>query len=111
MACTHLARQLDPRLIIGYVAMISGITFWVYWLDKRRAVAGEWRTRELVLHLAEVLGGWPAAFLAQRTFRHKISKTSFQVTFWLIVTLHEAVALDFMGDWQLSNTVIRFLQR
>lgn len=110
-ACLQVARSSNRFWVFGYVAVISGITFWVYWRDKRRAVAGEWTTPESVLHLAEVLGGWAAAFLARRTIRHKISKTSYQATFWLIVTLHEVVALDFLRDWQISHAVIKLLQR
>ena len=64
-----------------------------------------------MLHLAELLGGWPAAFVAQRALRHKISKTSYQATFWLIVALHQGVALDFLWDWQISHTLIRLLPR
>ncbi|MCE7524423.1 DUF1294 domain-containing protein [Alloalcanivorax xenomutans] len=30
-------------------------------------------------------GGWPGALLAQRVFRHKTRKTSFQVVFYLVV--------------------------
>ena len=35
-----------------------------------------------------LLGGWPGAFLAQRYFRHKTQKVSFQIVSWLIVALH-----------------------
>ena len=96
---------------MGYAVVISGITFWLYWSDKRKAVGGEWRTPESVLHLAEILGGWPAAFLAQRALRHKISKTSYQATFWLIVVLHQAVALDSVTGWKMSQEIIRLMQR
>lgn len=111
MACAQLARRQDPRWIVGYVVVVSGITFWAYWRDKRKAVGGEWRTPESVLHLAEILGGWPAAFLAQRAFRHKISKASYQATFWLIVVLHQVVALDSLNGWKMSQMIIRHLQR
>ena len=111
MACAQLARRQDPRWIVGYAVVISGITFWLYLSDKRKAVGGEWRTPESVLHLAEILGGWPAAFLAQRAFRHKISKTSYQATFWLIVVLHQAVALDSVTGWKMSQEIIRLMQR
>ena len=37
---------------------------------------GAWRIREGTLHLVEALGGWPGAFLAQQTMRHKTVKLS-----------------------------------
>ena len=33
----------------------------------------------MTLHTLELIGGWPAAFLAQRWLRHKCSKRSFQM--------------------------------
>jgi uncharacterized membrane protein YsdA (DUF1294 family) len=62
------------------------------------------------LHLVELLGGWPAAFLAQRTFRHKISKTRFQVAFWTIVALYEAASFDFLAEWHYAQAAIRLLR-
>ena len=42
----------------------------------------------------ELMGGWPGSYLAQRFLRHKISKKSYQVIFWLIVVIHQLFALD-----------------
>lgn len=49
---------------------------------------------EKVLHATEILGGWPGALLAQQVFRHKTRKVSYQLMFWLIVTLHELFWVD-----------------
>lgn len=111
LACLQLARSVDPRFVCAYVAAISALTLWLYWHDKRRAIVGGWRTPESTLHLLELLGGWPAAFLAQRAFRHKISKVRYQVTFWLIVALHQAVTFDFLSDWRYSQATLALLHR
>jgi uncharacterized membrane protein YsdA (DUF1294 family) len=111
LAGLRLTRSFDARFMFGYLVAISGLTFWLYWNDKRRAKTDSWRTPESTLHLAELLGGWPAAFLAQRTFRHKISKTSYQVVFWMIVALHEAVSFDLLSEWHYSQAAIRLLQQ
>ena len=111
LASLRLARSFDPRFIFGYLISISGLTFWLYWHDKRRAEADGWRTPESTLHLAELLGGWPAAFLAQRAFRHKISKTSYQIAFWTIVAVHEAASFDFLSEWHYSQAAIRLLRQ
>ena len=94
---------LHPALFWGYVLVLSAFTYGMYAHDKRLARVREWRLPEAALHLFELLGGWPGAFIAQRHIRHKCAKTSFQFTFWLIVLLYQFVALDLLVDWQLSR--------
>ena len=110
-ALSKLSASLDPRLLFGYLTMISAVTFALYFRDKRRAAAGEWRISEATLHVAELLGGWPGAFLAQRLFRHKIVKGSYQFAFWLVILLHEYVALDYLKDWSVTRQLFSTLQR
>lgn len=111
LSSVRLATSLDPQFVYGYLAFITTITFWLYWHDKRRAEVAGWRTAELTLRLAELFGGWPAAFLAQRIFRHKISETRYQARFWTIVTFHETVSFDFLSDWQYSRAVMRLIMQ
>jgi hypothetical protein len=49
----------------------SVATYRLYVFDKLQAVRGRWRLPETSLRLAELGGGWPGAFLAQRRVRHK----------------------------------------
>ncbi|MBB5863388.1 DUF1294 domain-containing protein [Xanthomonas sp. 3058] len=56
--------------------------------DKRAAQRGRQRTPEATLHLIALLGGWPGALLAQQLFRHKSSKATFQLRFWITVVLN-----------------------
>ena len=109
-AIGRLATFADWRIVAGLPLAVSLLTYILYWSDKRRAQTGEWRISERTLHMAEAAGGWPGAFLAQRTFRHKISKTSYQAAFWFIVLSHEFVALDFLLDWKLARDVFRFVK-
>lgn len=67
-------RGVDFRWVGAYAVVISAVSYGSYALDKRRARAQEWRVSEAGLHLTELLGGWPGAFLAQRRLRHKVSK-------------------------------------
>lgn len=80
-------------------------TFLAYWRDKRAAQRGAWRTPENTLHLWSLLGGWPGARVAQQTLRHKSSKASFQLTYWLTAIGH-GVAL---GLWLRPDLLTRFL--
>lgn len=75
--------------------ILSAITYVVYALDKHAAQTGRWRTQETTLHLLELLGGWPGAWVAQQTLRHKSRKPGYRVAFWTMVLLH-VVAL---GTW------------
>jgi uncharacterized membrane protein YsdA (DUF1294 family) len=66
----------------------SALAFFAYFVDKSAAEQGRWRTQEDTLHLLGLVGGWPGALVAQRLFRHKTRKPSFQVIFWGTVILN-----------------------
>ena len=55
--------------------------------------------------------GWPGAVLSQRRLRHKCSKASYQVGFWLIDVIFQIVAADVMLDQRLSQALMRYLAR
>ena len=95
----------------AYPIVLSALTYWAYASDKRRAQKGEWRWPEAWLHLLELLGGWPGAFLAQRRLRHKCSKGSYQFMFWLIVLIYQFVAFDSLQNWQLSRAALKSVVR
>ena len=69
---------------------MSAIAFAMYAADKRRAARGAWRIGEATLHLVELLGGWPGAFVAQRALRHKLQKGRYMFVFWAIAGIHVA---------------------
>lgn len=71
---------------------INGLTYAAYVQDKSSAKTGRWRTKEGHLHLVSLLGGWPAAFLAQHQLRHKNRKTSFQIAYAVTVVLNTCAA-------------------
>lgn len=107
LALVVLSAALDWRLVLAYLSIMSVLTLFLYGSDKRKARAGEWRIPESTLHLAELGGGWPAAFVAQRWFRHKISKGSFQATYWLIVILHQLAAVDYLRNWPMLKALVQ----
>lgn len=105
-----LHRVVDLRWAGLYVLVWSLISFRCYANDKRKAQEKDWRISESTLHLTALLGGWPGAFLAQRQFRHKVSKFGFQLTFWLIVFVYQLAALDSLQNWHFSKQVWNRLQ-
>jgi uncharacterized membrane protein YsdA (DUF1294 family) len=109
-ALARLASSIDPRLLVGVPLALSIVAFLACRSDKRRAEAGQWRIPETTLHLLALLGGWPGAFLAQRAYRHKTAKPSFQVVFWLIVLVHQFVAVDSLLGWRMARDVLDLLR-
>jgi uncharacterized membrane protein YsdA (DUF1294 family) len=101
LALGRLGLTFDRAWLFGGWAVLSLVTFSVHVTDKGQAKAGGGRVPEALLHGLEALGGWPGAFIAQRVVRHKNAKFSYQVWFWVIVAMHEVVALDFLLGWQL----------
>ena len=82
---------MHPLVIAATVyGAMSVVALQAYLVDKRAAVRDRRRIPETTLHLLELLGGWPGAFLAQRLIRHKKAKLSYQFVFWVIVMVHVA---------------------
>lgn len=96
LGAMHFAlTTFNPIPLILYPVM-SFITFTLYADDKSRAKQGRWRVSEKTLHLCEFMGGWLGAFIAQRRLRHKSSKVSYQIVFWVIVAIHIIFWLDWL---------------
>lgn len=91
------------RIVVIYAFFILFLTWTLYRRDKQQAECGGWRTPEASIHAAEVFGGWPAAFLAQRLYRHKIAKRNYQVNFWAIVLLHQCLAIEYVQEWRWTR--------
>ncbi|MDG9882569.1 DUF1294 domain-containing protein [Pseudomonas sp. GD04058] len=87
--------------VLAYLLM-SLVCAGLYWHDKRQALAQGQRIPEKVLHLLEFLGGWPGALVGQQAWRHKTRKLSYQLVFWMIVLIHQAIWVDwlFLGQWK-----------
>ena len=109
-AVTRLVSQVDWRILTGAWLALSAFAFFAYRSDKRSAQSGEWRVPETTLHLIALSGGWPGAFLAQRMFRHKTAKLSFQIVFWIIVLIHQLAAIDSLMDWRYTKELIRVMK-
>lgn len=108
-AIALLRGNVDWRWAGGYALVMAAVSYGSYALDKRRARAKEWRISEAGLHVTELLGGWPGAFIAQRRLRHKVSKRSYQAVFWLIVLAYQFAAFDSLQNWKLSRSAWDYL--
>ncbi len=110
-AVSALTAFVDWKILAGALITVSSVSYLLCRSDKKRAELGEWRTPESLLHFLELIGGWPGAYIAQRKFRHKVAKGSYQFEFWAIVILHELIALDSLCGWRMSNAVLHLAQR
>lgn len=73
----------------GLAYLLASVLTWViYLIDKKAAQSGKRRVSESALHWLGLLGGWPGAIIAQQAHRHKTSKASFRVVFWITVALN-----------------------
>lgn len=87
-----------PLLMAGVYGVMSAVSWLMYLSDKAAAGRGDRRTPESSLHLADLLGGWPGALVAQQQFRHKTLKQPFQAMFWATVAANLAAA-----GWLVSS--------
>ena len=84
-----LTNSVSTWFAAGYLAL-SVLCFFAYAIDKSAAASGRWRTSEQSLLLLGLAGGWPGGLIAQQVLRHKLSKASFQGTFWGTVVINVA---------------------
>jgi uncharacterized membrane protein YsdA (DUF1294 family) len=60
-------------------------------MDKKNAQNGSSRIPERELHLLELRGGWIGSFFAQKKYKHKTKKSSYQRSFWLVLFFHISI--------------------
>lgn len=66
------------KIFIIYFALISVITFFVFGIDKLKAIKDKWRIPEKALFLLSIIGGSAGGLLGMYTFRHKTQKPAFK---------------------------------
>ena len=81
-------------LALIYLLTINAITWLAFWIDKRRAQQGLYRIRERTLLLLALLGGSPAAILAQQCLRHKTTKQPFAAILASIPVMQGAILIS-----------------
>lgn len=87
----QLLRTQGYSWLLWTYPVVSVISFCQYGYDKNSAQQGRWRIAENTLQITALLGGWPGALLAQQAFRHKTRKFAFQLSFWLLVLVHQGL--------------------
>lgn len=79
-------------IIIGVIAVINIIAFFMYGLDKSKAKRGAWRIPEATLLGIAFFGGALGAFLGMKVFRHKTKHVQFFIGVPVMLVLQIALA-------------------
>lgn len=79
------------HIIIAYLLSINLSTFLFYGYDKMIAGSSILRVPEWILHSLSIAGGSPTGLIAQKVFRHKTIKGSFQFVYWTIVVIQVVI--------------------
>ena len=81
--------------MLYFLCLINVITFFVYGLDKLKAVNHWWRIPEWVLLGLAVAGGSIGAYLGMMIFRHKTLKPLFRFGVPVIILVQLGVLIYF----------------
>jgi len=84
--------------ILGYILLISLVTFVVYGIDKTKARHHQRRISEATLLSLAAVGGSVGAFLGIWGWRHKTRHKSFTIGVPAIILAQVAIALWVMAD-------------
>ena len=76
------------QLLLGYLLGINFLTFFLYGLDKRKAVKHQWRIPEKTLLGTAFLGGSVGAMIGMRVFHHKTKHWTFRILVPIFLILH-----------------------
>lgn len=82
------------KIAVG-ILLINGIAFFVYGMDKQRAVRGKWRVPEKTLLGLAVLGGSLGALFGMHLFHHKTKKPKFYIGIPVILVLQVLTAAGY----------------
>ena len=84
-----------------WLIVINIITFAVFGIDKKKAIDGKFRIKELTLFVLSLLGGSLGGFIAMHTFHHKTRKLYFKFGIPLIL-----VAWSALIAWLVYKNII-----
>jgi uncharacterized membrane protein YsdA (DUF1294 family) len=80
-------RYLPVFIPLAFLATSLAV-FLAYAFDKSAAMNRRRRTPEKLLHLMNLLGGWPGGLVASQLFHHKSKKAEFRVIFYSCIFLN-----------------------
>lgn len=91
-------------LVFVYLFFINTVGMVLMYLDKKKAIKGEWRIKEKTLFKIALLGGSVGILLGGQQFRHKTHHKSFKYGIPVIITFQ--IALIIFAIYFLQNNPI-----
>ncbi|WP_245712524.1 DUF1294 domain-containing protein [Anaerobacillus alkalilacustris] len=70
---------MTSTTIVAYAFFINIVSFIYMFVDKQKAIKGQWRISERKFFLLAIIGGSVGIMLGMRTFRHKTKHNSFRI--------------------------------
>lgn len=92
--------NVSQTILLIYIALANLIAFFMYGIDKRRAIKDKWRIPEKKLLLAALFGGAFGALWGMILFHHKTKKAKFFLTVPVLFIL-EVVLFSWLF-WRLG---------
>jgi uncharacterized membrane protein YsdA (DUF1294 family) len=89
--------QLKQDLLVAWLIAINLVAFGTIAYDKFIAGTDHMRVPERMLLFLALIGGTPGTLVGMLVFRHKTSKQSFQLRFWLIVLLQIILVVAYLA--------------
>ncbi len=87
-----------PVLVyLGFLALMSIVTFLAYAIDKKKAIDGAWRTKEKTLLGLSLFGGAIGGLLAMKYIRHKTKHWYFWAVNIVGIVIHAGLFIYILG--------------
>lgn len=67
------------QILVAYTLFINVISLAYMYIDKQKAIKGQWRISEKSLFLMAIIGGSIGIMMGMKLFRHKTKHLSFKL--------------------------------
>ncbi|MEX1377155.1 MAG: DUF1294 domain-containing protein [Eubacteriales bacterium] len=81
---------MSTKIIIYTILAINIITFFIYGIDKAKAIKNRWRIPEKALLIWSLFAPW-GAYAGMKAWHHKTNKKKFSITVPFFMVLHIAL--------------------
>ena len=75
------------KIIVIYLIVINVVTFFIYGIDKWKAMRSKWRISEAMLLVLAVIGGSIGAWLGMKVWHHKTMHKKFKYGIPVIIVI------------------------